>query len=90
MKVKYFDICDKPFKIVGSTLFPEAIFVLEPTEDKKSVVEREATDAEWARYGRNFLDSGVLSEREAKCLALDPSGLSWNTDEELARKKGKL
>lgn len=75
MAVKYFDICDIPMRTDEGGVSLEAVLV--PSADGKSVVEREPTERERGMFGRNVVDSSMLSRKVAEALALNP-GLSYS------------
>ena len=69
MAIKYFDICDVPYKWNSST---GEIWVLKKCADGSVSIE-EPTNYEAERFDRNWFDSSVISEEIAYKLALDPA-----------------
>ena len=72
MAVKYFDICDTPFKRDEGTW---ELSVLRVASDG-SIYEDEPTQYEASKFDRNWRDSSVISRKTAYKLAVAP-GLSY-------------
>ena len=72
MAVKYFDICDTPFKRDSAS---GEVSILRVASDG-SVYEDEPTQYEASKFDRNWRDSSVISRETAYKLAVNP-GLSY-------------
>lgn len=68
MSVKYFDICDVPFKRDSDT---GEVWVVK--ESNGVIYESKPSEKEAAMFGRNWFDSSVISKETAERLAKDPS-----------------
>ncbi len=66
---KYFDICDRPFKVDDYSM---ELKILRVSPDGE-VYEDEPTEREKASFSRNRATSSVISKEIAYKLALDPS-----------------
>ncbi len=69
MAIKYFDICDTPFKRDSST---GEVWVLKKSSDGSVSVEK-PSPYEAGMFDRNWADSPVISEETAYKLALNPA-----------------